>query len=456
MVVFVQDGLNPTEKRGAYSLALLFALRMAGLFMLMPVLAVYGQHLQGFSPLWLGFAIGAYGLSQALFQIPMGWLSDRFGRKPIIFLGLAIFTLGSVVAALADSIYGVALGRALQGMGAIASTVMALAADLSRETQRAKVMAFIGVSIGLAFAASLVLGPVISAILGLSGLFWLIAGLSLLAMLVVQFIVPNAQSVAPKSEVSANSQQMLKLLKHPQLLRLDWGVFTLHLVLTSLFVIIPLRLVEAGLAAADHWAVYLPAVLISFVLMVPMLIIAAKRNQQRAYFILAISLLLLANVLLLTEHASIWLLALVLTIFFTGFNYLEASLPALISNLAPPGNKGAALGVFSTSQFLGAFIGGSSAGALYMWAGALAVSLFIAVLLLCWIAVSWGMRAQSGIKSYSLTLSSMDQTASLLKKLQVLPGVVEAVLIASERTVYLKVKAKEFELNRALDLVRAD
>ncbi|MDO6763543.1 MFS transporter [Agarivorans sp. 1_MG-2023] len=455
MVIAVEEGLNPTEKRGAYSLALLFALRMAGLFMLMPVLAVYGQELKGFSPLWVGLSIGAYGLTQAMFQIPMGWLSDRIGRKPVIFLGLSIFALGSVVAAMAESIHGVAIGRALQGMGAIASTVMALAADLSRETQRAKVMAFIGVSIGLSFAASLVLGPIVSALLGLSGLFWLIAGLSLAAMLVVQFAVPNAHSKAPSGEVSANSAQMFKLLKHPQLLRLDWGVFTLHLVLTALFVVMPLRLVDAGLEAASHWQVYLPAVLVSFVLMVPLLIIAAKRNQQRGYFLFAISLLLLANALLLVDVSSIWLLGAILAIFFIGFNYLEASLPALISNLAPPGNKGAALGVFSTSQFLGAFIGGSSAGALYMAAGAYGVSLFAIALLLIWLVVSLGMRAQSGIKSYSLAISSADQPASLLAKLQVLPGVVEAVVISSDRTVYLKVKTKEFELARALDLVRA-
>ncbi|WP_411992800.1 MFS transporter [Agarivorans sp. DSG3-1] len=455
MVIAVEEGLNPTEKRGAYSLALLFALRMAGLFMLMPVLAVYGQELKGFSPLWVGLAIGAYGLTQAMFQIPMGWLSDRIGRKPVIFLGLSIFALGSVVAAMAESIHGVAIGRALQGMGAIASTVMALAADLSRETQRAKVMAFIGVSIGLSFAASLVLGPIVSAQLGLSGLFWLIAGLSLAAMLVVQFSVPNAHAKAPSGEVSANTTQMFKLLKHPQLLRLDWGVFTLHLVLTALFVVMPLRLVDAGLEAASHWQVYLPAVLVSFVLMVPLLIIAAKRNQQRGYFLFAISLLLLANVLLLVDVPSIWLLGAILAIFFIGFNYLEASLPALISNLAPPGNKGAALGVFSTSQFLGAFIGGSSAGALYMAAGAYGVSLLAIALLLIWLVVSLGMRAQSGIKSYSLAISSADQPASLLAKLQVLPGVVEAVVISSDRTVYLKVKTKEFELARALDLVRA-
>lgn len=455
MGMAVEEHLNNTEKRGAYSLALLFALRMAGLFMLMPVLAVYGQQLTDFSPLWVGIAIGAYGLTQALFQIPMGWLSDRFGRKPIIFMGLSLFALGSVVAALAESIHGVALGRALQGMGAIASTVMALAADLSRETQRAKVMAFIGVSIGLSFAASLVLGPVISASLGLSGLFWLIAGLAVLAMLVVQFVVPNAEVKAPSGEVSVNLRQMLGLLRNPQLLRLDWGVFSLHLVMTALFVVMPLRLVNAGLAPAHHWQVYLPAVLVSFVLMVPLLIISAKRNQQRGYFIFAICLLLLANALLFVDFQSVGLLGLVLAIFFIGFNYLEASLPALISTLAPPGNKGAALGVFSTSQFLGAFIGGSSAGALYMAGGMHAVSLFSIAVLLIWLLVSLGMRAQAGIKNYSLAISSSQQPAHLLAKLQVLPGVVEAVVIAQDNTVYLKVKTKEFELARALDLLRA-
>lgn len=447
------SSFNAAERRGSVSLALLFALRMAGLFMLMPVLATYGDHLAGYSPLWIGIAIGSYGFTQAMMQVPMGMLSDRIGRKPVIIAGLALFALGSVIAAMSNSLYGVALGRALQGLGAIASAVMALAADLSREEQRAKVMAVIGVSIGLSFAVSLVLGPVLSAYVGLSGIFWLTALLAILGMGVVKWGVPDVTTHAPKSEVTASRGKMRELLKEPQLLRLNWGVFCLHLAVSALFISFPLRLLEADVAAASHWKVYLPTVLISFVLMIPLLIMAAKRRQQRGFFLFSIGLMLLSQLGLLFSP-SLWGLALVLVLFFVGFNYMEASMPALLSMLSPPGYKGSALGIYSTTQFAGAFVGGGLGGWVSQYWGADSVPLLCIGLFGLWVLVAWGMKSPSGVKSYTLSLDNAQPEAEVLANLRKLPGVLEAIIISQERTAYLKVNSQVFDLQQAQALVK--
>ena len=252
------SSLNSREKRAAVSLASVFAFRMLGLFMLMPVLAIYGQQLEGFSPLWIGFAIGAYGLTQAVLQIPMGWLSDKIGRKKVIIGGLCVFALGSVIAATAESVQMVTLGRALQGMGAIASALLALASDLSRDEQRPKVMAVIGMCIGMSFAVAMLLGPIVAASWGVAGVFWLTAGLALLGILIVLFLVPNAVSKAPKGDTLATLDDIKQLIKHPQLARLDFGVMLLHLTLTTVFVALPGQLIKDGLIADHHWYLYIP------------------------------------------------------------------------------------------------------------------------------------------------------------------------------------------------------
>lgn len=444
------DGLSATEKKVAFSLAGVFGLRMMGLFMIMPVFALYGQHLTGFSPLWVGVAIGAYGLTQALLQIPMGLLSDKIGRKPVILGGLLIFGLGSLVAAMADNIYLVVIGRALQGMGAIAAAILALAADLSRDEQRTKVMAIIGVCIGFAFALSLLVGPIVAAHLGLSGLFVLTAILAVLGMVIVQLVVPNPITQAPKGDTLATPTKMLQLIKDPQLIRLDAGIFILHLVLTSVFVALPLDLVDAGLAKEKHWMLYFPAFMLAFLLMVPMILLSMKRHNLKFMFQMAVLLLLLALGLMVSFSHSLVMLTIAIVLFFTGFNYLEAALPSLIAKFCPVGEKGSAMGIYSTSQFLGAFCGGLLGGGMYQWLGVEAVFATALILIIIWLALSFGMKAPLLLKSYTLSANVTDRSQAkvMADDLGNLPGVVEAIVILDEKVAYLKVD-EHFDLRQA-------
>ena len=443
-------GLSGTERKVAFSLASVFGLRMMGLFMIMPVFALYGKDLKGFSPLWVGIAIGAYGLTQAILQIPMGILSDRIGRKPVILGGLLVFALGSVLAAMSDSIYGVVAGRALQGMGAIAAAVLALAADLTRDEQRTKVMAIIGMCIGFSFALSLLVGPVVAQHLGLSGLFALTAGLALLGMLIVQLLVPNPVAHAPKGDTMAEPGKLKNMLKDPQLFRLDAGIFILHLVLTAVFVALPLDLVDAGLAKEKHWMLYFPAFVGAFFLMVPLIIIGVKRNNTKGMFQLALLIMLAALLAMALFSHSLWVLAVAIVAFFTGFNYLEASLPSLIAKFCPVGAKGSAMGVYSTSQFLGAFCGGLLGGGAYQIMGAAGVFTVAVVLLIIWLALTLGMKNPVLLKSYTLEaqVNGREQAQKMAAELSALQGVAEAIVVLEEKVAYLKVN-DQFDLRQA-------
>ena len=453
-----QSGLNATEKRASISLAVVFGLRMLGLFMIMPVFAYYGQSLEGYSPLWVGLAIGAYGLTQALFQIPMGMLSDRIGRKPVIFIGLVIFAIGSVIAAMSDSVYGVAFGRAVQGLGAIASAILALAADSSREEQRAKVMATIGVCIGLAFAVAMVVGPIVTQFVGLSGLFYFTAIMAIAGIAIVKYLVPDVVHKAPAGETVAIPELLGKLLRQPELLRLDTGIFVLHLTLTAMFVVLPLKLVAAGLAVTDHWLLYFPALMLSFFLIVPMLIIGARRQKNKQFFLFSIALMALSLFLLALADSPLWLILLAVFLYFTAFNFLEASLPAFISMLAPAGSKGSAMGIYSTSQFFAAFLGGVAGGGVYNYFGEQGLFILIACLMLCWLVIAFGMSNPSQIRNHvlSINLLGTQQATHLANQLTQLSGVIEAVVVPDERAVYLKVKHTEFELSQAHKLIKCD
>ncbi|MCF1429006.1 MAG: MFS transporter [Shewanella sp.] len=443
-------GLSGTEKKVAFSLASVFGLRMMGLFMIMPVFALYGQHLKGFSPLWVGIAIGAYGLTQAVLQIPLGILSDRIGRKPVIMGGLLVFALGSVVAAMADSIYGVVAGRALQGMGAIAAAVLALAADLSRDEQRTKVMAIIGICIGFSFALSLLVGPVVAQHMGLSGLFGLTAVLALLGIVIVQLLIPNPVSHAPRGDTLAAPARIVQLLKNPQLIRLDAGIFILHLVLTAVFVALPLDLVDAGFAKEQHWKLYFPAFIGAFFLMVPLIIIGVKFRNAKGMFQIALLILLVSLGLMVAFSSSLVWLSVAVVLFFTGFNYLEASLPSLIAKFCPVGEKGTAMGVYSTSQFLGAFCGGIIGGVAYQWLGATGVFLVAMVLMLIWLLLSMGMQNPTLLKSYTLMaqVAGKEQARKMAEQLSKLDGVAEAIVVLEEKVAYLKVN-EHFDLRQA-------
>ncbi|MEI6897041.1 MAG: MFS transporter [Psychromonas sp.] len=440
--------LNPLEKRTAITLSLVFALRMLGLFMIMPVFAIYGQDLIGYSPMWVGLAIGAYGLTQALLQIPAGLLSDKFGRRPIIYIGLLIFALGSLVAAYSDTVYGVTLGRALQGCGAIASAILALAADVTREEQRPKAMAMIGVSIGIAFAVSMVAGPMLAPLIGLQGLFLITACGAITGIAIVHFMVPKMSSKAPRSETVAIPAMLGKLAKNPQLLRLNVGIFILHMTLTAMFITLPLQLQNMQLKPADHWHLYLPALLLSFLLIIPMLIVAAKKDKNRQFYLFSILLMASSLVTMALTENSLTIMFFCVLLYFTAFNFLEASLPAFISMLAPAGAKGSAMGIYSTYQFLGAFFGGILGGISYKLLGNSGLFLFLATLMLLWFFISWSMKNPSKIRTYTLTATIKDEhhAAQLTKQLMVLEGVLEVVVIIEEQTVYIKVNNKEFTL----------
>lgn len=444
------NGLTKTEKKVALSLASVFGLRMMGLFMIMPVFALYGQHLTGFSPLWVGIAIGAYGLTQAVLQIPMGILSDRYGRKPIIMTGLILFAIGSVIAAMSESIYGVVLGRAVQGMGAVAAATLALAADLTRDEQRTKVMAFIGVCIGFSFALSLLVGPIAAQHLGLTGLFVLTAIFAVVGMLIVSFIVPTPIIHAPKGDTVATPAKLKAMITDPQLFRLDAGIFILHLVLTAVFVALPLDLVDAGLAKEKHWLLYFPAFVGAFFLMAPLIIIGVKKRNSKATFQIALLIMLLSLGMMTTFAHTLIGLSIAVVLFFTGFNYLEASLPSLIAKFAPVGDKGSALGVYSTSQFLGAFMGGLLGGSAYQLVGAEGVFAVAFGLMGVWLFLTLGMKNPVLLKTYTLTaqLADVSDAKAVTAKLAALKGVVEVVVILEENAAYLKVD-NHFDLSDA-------
>ena len=384
------DKMSPAERRAGASLAAIFALRMLGLFLILPVFAVHAHGMPGGDNVALvGMAIGAYGLTQAFLQIPFGAASDRFGRKPVIVFGLLLFIIGSVVAAMASDVQTVVIGRVLQGAGAISAAVTALAADLTRDQHRTKVMAMIGSSIGLVFALSMVGAPLLYAWIGMPGIFALTGVLSLLAIFVVLRVVPAAPVVPRQPGWSS----FVEVLANPLLLRLNFGVFALHLMQTAMWVLLPSALVASGgLAVGEHWKIYLPTVLLSFVFMVPAIIAAEKRGRMKLVFNAAIALLLAVQLGFAFFGAGLLSLAFWLFLFFVAFNVLEATQPSLISRIAPAHAKGAALGIYNTTQSLGLFLGGALGGFLAKNAGPFAVWGVSAVLAAVWLAVGLGMK----------------------------------------------------------------
>jgi MFS family permease len=383
------DRMSPEERRAGASLAAIFALRMLGLFLILPVFSVYAKTLPGGDDLALvGFALGAYGLTQAVFQIPYGIASDIFGRKQVIVIGLLIFALGSFVAAWAPDMTWIVIGRILQGAGAISAAVTALAADLTREEHRTKVMAMIGSSIGLVFALSLVGAPLLYGWIGMEGLFILTGVLALLAIVLLLRVVPPAPPPHGHAKLP-----MRRVLFDKDLLRLNCGIFVLHMIQMAMFVVLPHALVNhGGLAAVDHWQVYLPAVLVSFAVMVPAIIAAERKDKMPPIFRGAILLLVVVQCGLLFLSQSLWGLALSLLLFFVAFNILEATLPSLVSRTAPPAAKGAALGVYNTTQALGLFLGGSVGGLIAKNFGDNAVFAVCAGLATVWLLVAASMN----------------------------------------------------------------
>jgi MFS family permease len=379
--------MSPAELRAGASLAGVFGLRMFGLFLILPVFSVHAPQLSGGDNLTLvGIALGAYGLAQAILQIPFGMASDRWGRKPVIYIGLAIFAAGSLLAAASTDIWTAIAGRTLQGAGAISSVVVALAADLTREEHRTKIMAMIGATIGFAFALSLVAAPALYQWIGMSGLFVLTGVLCVAAMAVVKALVPEPPPPAPRPP-GAGAHEVLQ----PELLRLNLGIFVLHVVQMAMFVVLPPLLVEAGLPLASHWRLYLPVVLVSFAIMTPPILYADRRNRPKPVLLAAVALLVAVETFLIFSK-SVLAYGAALLAFFVAFNVLEALLPSLVSRMAPAHARGTAIGVYNTTQTLGLFFGGLAGGWLAKHYGTAAVFALCAVLSALWLAAASAMR----------------------------------------------------------------
>ncbi len=430
------------QQRAIASLAALYTLRMLGLFMVLPVLMLDGLTLKDATPQLLGLAMGVYGLTQALLQIPAGALSDRIGRKPVIVVGLLIFAAGSLIAAHADSVYGLIIGRALQGGGAIASAIMALVTDLTNEQSRMKAMAFIGASIGLSFSVALVLGPWLSSIGGLSLIFTLTGVLALGGIAVTLLLIPSPPKTHHRDSVAVLSEVRLQLA-NGSLWPLNIGVFVLHALMVAIFVAIPLQLTRLDLPAEQHSYLYLPVLLLAFTLMVPLIIIAEKRRQMKNVVLIAATLILIA-LLLMTQAATLWQWAGLMLIYFLGFNLMEASLPSWLSKIAPAGAKGSAMGIYSSMQFLGAFAGGSIGGwALSYWGASSVFAIFAAAVLL------WGLLMVATPPPRHLTSVRLALLQPLTqyqhRALLALSGVAELTELPEEQAVYLKVTASEFD-----------
>jgi MFS family permease len=453
----LSEKMTPAELRASVGLASIFGLRMLGMFLILPVFALYAEHLPGGTDhTMIGLALGAYGLTQALLQLPFGIASDKFGRKRVIYFGLALFAIGSFVAAYATTIEGIILGRVIQGAGAISAAITALLADSTREEHRTKAMAMIGGTIGVTFAASLVLGPLLYQYIGIPGIFAMTGVLALFAFAVVKWGVPDPLVSRFHADAETNPARLKDVLRDTQLLRLNFGIFSLHAAQMAMFVVLPFALRNTGNLDIDHqWHVYLPVVLVAFALMIPAIIYGETRGKLKQVFIGAVAAMLLAQLGMAASMQHFWGIVAALTLYFVAFNVLEATLPSLISKLAPASAKGTAMGVYNTSQSLGLFFGGVMGGLLSQHFGFSAVFMFSSGLILAWLIAAAGMRTPPAVKTRMFHVGdiSREQARQLSKRLGSLAGVFEVAVIAEEGVAILKVALHGWDEQSALNLI---
>ena len=440
--------LTAHEVRATVALAGVFAMRLLGLFMIYPVFEAYARHLQGATPLMIGVTLGAYGLTQGLFQIPFGLLSDRIGRKTVISIGLVLFGIGSVIAALSTSITGVLVGRILQGLGAVGSVVLAMVADYTRDDVRTKAMAIVGMTIGLSFLVAIGVGPVLDGLFGVPGIFWLTAGLAIVGIAITYSLPAAPAHVVPHRDTEAVPALFARIVGNGELLRLDVAVFALHAILTASFLAVPPLIASTLHVAADrNWQVYVPVLLASVVLMIPAIIVAEKGDRMKETFIAAVVIIGGSQVALAVAGTQPIVCIAALVLFFAGFNVMEAMLPSLVTKIAPAGAKGTATGIFSTAQFLGIFFGGALGGWTFGWAGATGVFELAIGIAVVWLAVAATMRRPGRYASYVAPLGGANgqDFGTLAANLQALPGVIEVAVARDEGVAYLKIDRARFD-----------
>lgn len=447
-------GLTPAERRATFSLAGIFALRMLGLFLVLPVFALYAEHLNGATPALVGLALGAYGLTQAVLQVPFGMASDRMGRKPVITFGLALFAGGSLVCAHAHSIHLMVAGRMLQGSGAVAAAITAMMADLTREEMRTRAMATLGGAIAMSFAFSMVAGPIIGAAWGVDTIFDIVAALSALAIVYLWVAVPSPPKVRHHRDMELTAADLGPILASPHLRRLNFGVFVLHMAMTAVFVSVP-GLLAKWMPQGSLWKVYLPVILVSFALMVPSTILAEAKGKIRQVVRLAIAIVAAsAAVFLLGVDSRVGVIA-GLAVFFIGFNMLEPVLPSLVTKFSPAGARGTAVGVFNTCQFLGPFFGGMIGGAL-MHVGPQALFGFMLAAALVWLAVAWGMEVPVPYRQVVVPLKGEGwiRPEQVTQALKALKGVGEVRVFPTEREAHVRYISKEVQVDDIFAAVR--
>lgn len=433
--------MNALERRSTFALSSIFALRMLGLFMIIPVFSVAGQQYTHATPMLIGLAVGVYGLTQAILQIPFSLIADRYSRKPLIVIGLLMFALGGAVAAMSESIYGVIIGRAIAGGGAVSAVVMALLADVTREEQRSKAMAMMGMSIGLSFVVAFSLGPWLTSLVGISGLFWVttIMGLVAISMLT---LVPKVTR-HHKNFQQGYLSQLKQVLKMGDLNRLHVSVFSLHLLLTAMFIYMPSQLIDmADLPLASHGWVYLPLLLVSLFVAFPSIILAEKYRKMRGIFLTAIGGIILGLLVLIFGFESKYILLLGLALFFIAFNVMEALLPSWLSKSAPIQSKATAMGVNASSQFLGAFVGGLLGGQLLLLNNtALGWGILSAIAIL-WLLISFGLKQPRYLSSLVFRLHEGKAAQEWSQSLLAIRGIEEVVVMAEQNVAYVKVEKK--------------
>ena len=436
--------MNALERRSTFALSSIFALRMLGLFMIVPVFSVAGQSYQYATPALIGLAVGVYGLTQAILQIPFSLIADRFSRKPLIILGLLLFAVGGAIAAMSETIYGVIIGRAIAGGGAVSAVVMALLADVTREENRSKAMAIMGMSIGLSFVVAFSLGPWLTSLVGISGLFWVTTCMGLLAILML-FMVPSTTR-HHKNFQQGYLSQLKEVLKMRDLNRLHISVFSLHLLLTAMFIYVPAQLIDfAKIPLSQHGLVYLPLLVISLFFAFPSIILAEKYRRMRGIFLTAIAGIIAGLLILIFGYQSKYILLLGLGLFFIAFNVMEALLPSWLSKSAPIQSKATAMGVNASGQFLGAFCGGILGGQLIMLNNTALGWGILTVIALVWLLISFGLAQPRYLSSLVLSLPETKQTDEWTSQLLAIRGIEEVVVMPEQQVAYVKVDKQQID-----------